>query len=75
MEKRPPLEDNLARSASMLLDYVPPRPADAPKVRLGKKQKYQLVVPAVPKGVWVTMNIVPYLKKMIFIDHDLCRFP
>ena len=55
--------------------YVPPTPKDAPKVRLGKNEKYSLETPIVSKGVWVMTNIIPNLHKMGFIDHDLQTFP
>ena len=45
----------------MLPDYVPPRLADAPKVRIGKNEKYSLVTPVVRKGVRVMKNIIPNL--------------
>ena len=58
----------------MLPNYVLPKPVDALKVRLGKNAKYQLVALAIPKGVRVTVNIIPNLKNIGFVDHDLCKF-
>ena len=47
----PPLDDDAIGYASLLLDYVPLRPTNAHKVRIGKNSRYLLVTPAVPKGV------------------------
>ena len=58
----------------MLPDYVPPITTYTPKVRLGKNVKYPLVAPTIPKGVQVTMDILPNLQKMGFVDHDLHKF-
>ena len=38
-ETTPPLKDDPTGSASMLSDYVPPRPTDEPKVKLEKMQR------------------------------------
>ena len=38
---------------------------------MGKNENYQLVTPVIPKGV----NIIPNLKKMGLIYHDLQKFP
>ena len=59
----------------MPLDYISPKKEDAPKIRIMKNARCPLVAPTVPKRVWVTQNILPNLKKMSFIDHDLRKIP
>ena len=59
---------------SMLLDYVPPRPANAPNIRIDKNTRYPLITLTVLKGVRVIMNILLNMKKMNFVDHDLWKY-
>ena len=40
-------------SGSLFLGYVPTIPAEASKVIISKNSKYQLVRPAIPKGVQI----------------------
>ena len=61
--------------AYILPNYVPPRPVDVLKVRLGKNLKYQLVTPSISNGVQVSTSIITNLQKMGFVDHDLRKFP
>lgn len=61
-------------SASMFPYYVPLRMFDAPKGKIGKNEKYPLVVPIIQKGLQVTENIIPNLQKMGFVNHDLHKF-
>ena len=57
--------------AILYTGYVLPRLDEAPKVIIGKNSKYSSVNPSKPKGFHVTVDILPNLKKMEFIDHDL----
>ena len=59
----------------MLRPYVPPRRSDAPKIRVPKNASYPLVAPTASKGVQVSQNIMPNLKKLTFVDHDIRKFP
>ena len=59
----------------MLLDYVLPRLVDVPKIIIIRNGRYLLIAPTILKGVQVTANIIPNLKKMTFVDHDLQKFP
>lgn len=65
------------RSGSSILfpNYVSSRTLEAPKVIICKNANYLLVKLAIPKGVNVKTNIIPNLKNVEFIDHDLCKFP
>ena len=55
-------------SMSTLLGYIQPRKDDAPPIVIRKNSKYPLVNPAIPKGVHVSGNIVPNLKKLLLFD-------
>ena len=54
--------------------YVSLSPTNALRVTVGKNYRYLLVMPAIPKGVQVTTNIIPNLQKMEFINHNLRKF-
>ena len=71
----PPPDDEEIGLDSMLPDYVPLMSSDAPKVTIYKNVKYQLVSPSISKGVRMTTKIRPKLKKLGFIDHEMCKFP
>lgn len=60
-ETSPPTIDEEVIYASMILDYVPPKPSDAPTVILDKNAKYQLVALGILKGVRKMTNIIPNL--------------
>ena len=69
-----PPEDEEIGSVTMLPPYIPSMLDDAPKVRISKNARFPLVPPSIPKGVWVTRNILPNLKKMTFIVHGYENF-
>ena len=55
----------------MLSPYIPPIIDDAPKVRIPKNARCPLVALLVPKGVQATQDILPHLKNMTFVNHDV----
>ena len=59
----------------MLPDYFPPILGDGPKIRILKNARYQLVAPTILKGVRIPTNIIPNLKRMTFVYHNLRKFP
>ena len=54
----------LGLMVAKILGYIPLREEGAPRVRLGKNAKYSINIPATPKGIHVTTNIVPRLQKL-----------
>ena len=59
----------------MFPGYISPRKDKAPHVTISKNAKYPLVKPTIPKGVHVADEILPNLKKMGIVDHDMLKFP
>ena len=49
-EATPPPEVEETGSVSMLLDYIPPRLDDAPKIKIDKNEKYLIVKPTISTG-------------------------
>ena len=70
----PPSKDEETRFATILPPYTPLRSDDVPKVRIPNNAMFPLVAPKIPKGVWVMQNMLPNIKKMTFIDHDIHKF-
>ena len=62
-------------SATVLPSYIPPRRDDAPNITIHKNSKYHLVKPVIPPGVYVTIDIMPNLKKLTFTNRNLRKFP
>ena len=55
-ELESPLEVEEPGSVSMMPDYVPPRLADAPKIRISKNARYRMEEPNVSKGDRIMVN-------------------
>ena len=54
--------------------YIPLQKDDALHVQIKKKSKYVLVEKVIPKGIHVSGNIMPNLKKLSLFDHDLMKY-
>ena len=59
----------------MLLEYFLPRLANVSKIRITKNVRDPLVAPTVPKGFRLSQKIIPYIKKLTFVDYDIWKFP
>ena len=55
----------------MLPPYVPPRHRNAPEATILKNGKILLIAVLVPKGVKVVKYILPNVKNLSYIDHDM----
>lgn len=55
--------------------YVPPRKAGASLVRIFKNKHYKFKLSMTPKGVHVTMNIITFLHKLQYNNHDILSYP
>ena len=54
-----------------ILGFISPRKASASQVNLTNNQWYLVNIPTILQGMHLMLNIVPFLKKMAYIDHDL----
>ena len=54
--------------------FVPPRQEGSLQVKLTKNQKYPIKMTAMPQGMHLMLNIVPFLTKMTYSDHDLLAY-
>ena len=55
----------------MIPPYIPPKRIDSLKVKIPQQTGAPLIVPLVPKGVKVLMDIMLNLRKLYFADHDM----
>ena len=58
-------------SPAMAPENIPPQKDDAPNIVIHNNYKYILVKPSIPKRIRVMEDILPNMKKLAFIDHDL----
>ena len=54
--------------------FIPPRKVGAPQVKLTKNQWYPIKMHAIPQGMHLMLNIVPFLTKMTYSDYHLLTY-
>ena len=57
-----------------ILGFTLPRKACEPKLKLTKNQRYPVKMCGIPQGMHLTLNIVPFLTKMTYNNHDLLAY-